>query len=124
MSEFSKNKEAAWYFIQWATGTENTTFGAVNADLVDPVRDSVWGVTAFQDRLEKSYPGYLNQFQKSIGQSKIYFTPQQLFPEFTTDWAAMLQQMYSKRDPGRRGPGQAGPGPRAEAALRRPVVAS
>ena len=68
-------------------------FGAVNADLVDPVRDSVWDVKAFQDRLEKSYPGYLNQFQKSIGQSKIYFTPQPLFSEFTTDWAAMLQQM-------------------------------
>ena len=28
MSEFSKMKEAAWFFIQWATGTENTTFGA------------------------------------------------------------------------------------------------
>jgi len=99
MSEFSKQKEAGWYFIQWATGTENTTFGAVNADLVDPVRDSVWGVQAFQARLEKAYPGYLNQFQKSIGQSKIYFTPQQLFPEFTTDWAAMLQQMFSKEIP-------------------------
>ncbi len=124
MSEFSKNKEAAWYFIQWATGTENTAFGAVNADLVDPVRDSVWRLQAFQTRLEKSYPGYLNQFQQSIGQSQIYFTPQQLFPEFTTDWAAMLQQMYSKQDPDRRGPGQAGPGPGAKASLRRPVVAS
>ena len=99
MSEFSKMKEAAWFFIQWATGTENTTFGAVNADLVDPVRDSVWKVPEFQARLEKSYPGYLNQFQKSIGQSRIYFTPQQLFPEFTTDWAAMLQQMYAKQIP-------------------------
>jgi len=99
MSEFSKMKEAAWFFIQWATGTENCTFGAVNADLVDPVRDSVWKVPEFQARLEKTYPGYLNQFQKSIGQSRIYFTPQQLFPEFTTDWAAMLQQMYSKEIP-------------------------
>lgn len=99
MSEFSKMKDAAWYFIQWATGTENTTFGAVNADLVDPVRDSVWKVPEFQTRLEKSYPGYLNQFQKSIGQSRIYFTPQQLFPEFTTDWAAMLQQMHAKQIP-------------------------
>ena len=99
MSEFSKMKEAAWFFIQWATGTQNTTFGAVNADLVDPVRDSVWKVPEFQARLEKSYPGYLNQFQKSIGQSRIYYTPQQLCPEFTTDWAAMLQQMYAKQIP-------------------------
>ncbi|HET6438987.1 MAG TPA: extracellular solute-binding protein [Anaeromyxobacter sp.] len=98
MSAFSKNKEAAWYFIQWATGTQNTSFGALNADLVDPVRDSVWQIPEFQTRLEK-FPGYLNQYQKSIGQSQIYFTPQQLFPEFTTDWAAMLQQMYSKEIP-------------------------
>src|ERR1700704_5631058 len=61
MSEFCKMKEAAWFFIQWASGTQNTTFGAVNADLVDPVRDSVWKVPEFQARLEKSYPGYLNQ---------------------------------------------------------------
>lgn len=99
MSEFSRNKEAAWFFIQWATGTENTTFGAVNADLVDPVRDSVWQVPEFQARLEKGYPGYLNQFQKSIGRSQIYFTPHRLFPELTTDWAAMLQQMSSNQIP-------------------------
>jgi len=98
MSEFSKNKEAAWFFLQWATGTENTTFGCLHGDLIDPVRDSTWQVPEFQTRLQ-GYPGYLDQYQKSIGQSKIYFTPQQLFPEFTTDWAAMLQRMYSKEIP-------------------------
>jgi multiple sugar transport system substrate-binding protein len=99
MSEFSKNKEAAWYFIQWATGTPNTTFGATKADLVNPVRDSVWANADFQARLEKSYPGYLNQYKQSIGGSRIYFTPQQLFPEFTTDWAVALQQMYANQVP-------------------------
>jgi len=99
MSEFSKMKEAAWYFIQWASGTPNTTFGATKGDLVNPVRKSVLDNPDFQARLEKSYPGYLKQFQASIATSKIYFTPQQLFPEFTTDWASMLQQMHANQIP-------------------------
>jgi len=99
MSEFSKQKEAAWYFMQWATGTDNTTFGATKGDLVNPIRKSVWANPEFQQRLEKSYPGYLKQYQDSIANSKIHFTPQQLFPEFTTEWAAMLQQMYGGQVP-------------------------
>ena len=99
MSEFSKQKEAAWYFIQWATGTPNTTFGATKGDLVNPVRKSVLDNPDFQTRLEKDYSGYLTQFKASVATSKIYFTPQQLFPEFTTDWASMLQQMYANQIP-------------------------
>ena len=99
MSEFSNQKEAAWFFMQWATGTDNTTFGAVNADLVNPIRKSVWANPDFQQRLEKSYPGYLKQYQASIEGASIYFTPQQLFPDFTTEWAATLQQMYGGQVP-------------------------
>lgn len=73
---------------------QNTTFGATKGDLVNPIRKSVWANPEFQQRLEKSYPGYLKQYQDSIANSKIHFTPQQLFPEFTTEWAAMLQQMH------------------------------
>ena len=94
MSEFSKQKEAAWYFMQWATGTQNTTFGATKGDLVNPIRKSVWANPEFKDRLEKSYPGYLAQYQAAVEGAKIYFTPQQLFPEFTTEWASSLQQMF------------------------------
>lgn len=94
MSEFSKQKEAAWFFMQWATGTQNTTFGATKGDLVNPIRKSVWANPEFKDRLEKSYPGYLAQYQASVEGAKIYFTPQQLFPEFTTEWASSLQQMF------------------------------
>ncbi|KAB7553175.1 extracellular solute-binding protein [Verminephrobacter sp. Larva24] len=94
MSEFSKQKEAAWFLLQWATGTQNTTFGATQGDLVNPVRKSVWENAQFKERLDKSYPGYLRQYQASVEGAKIYFTPQQLFPEFTTEWASMLQQMY------------------------------
>ncbi|MCW5222219.1 extracellular solute-binding protein [Verminephrobacter aporrectodeae subsp. tuberculatae] len=94
MSAFSKQKEAAWFLLQWATGTQNTTFGATRGDLVNPVRKSVWENADFKARLDKSYPGYLKQYLASVEGAKIYFTPQQLFPEFTTDWASTLQQMY------------------------------
>jgi len=99
MSEFSKQKDAAWYFMQWATATQNTTFGATKGDLVNPIRKSVWANPDFQQRLDKSYPGYLKQYQASVEGAKVYFTPQQLFPEFTTDWASTLQQMYGGKLP-------------------------
>ena len=51
-------------------------------------------------RIEKSYPGYLEQFEASAPGSKIYFTPQPLFFEaVTTEWAATLQQMVAKEVP-------------------------
>ena len=53
MSEFSKQKEAAWFFMQWATGTQNTTFGATKGDLVNPIRKSVWANPEFKDRQQR-----------------------------------------------------------------------
>lgn len=97
MSQFSGQKEAAWYFMQWCTGVQNGVYGCTKGDLVDPTRKSLWANTEFQGRLEKDFPGYLKSYQENITNARIYFTPQQLFPEMTTDWAAALQQMYSKQ---------------------------
>ena len=99
MNEFSREKDAGWYFMQWASGTEHTTFGATAADLVNPVRQSVWDNSEFQERLEESYPGYLAQYQASADGSKIYFTPQPLFFNLTTEWAASLQRMHANEVP-------------------------
>jgi multiple sugar transport system substrate-binding protein len=99
MSEFSSQKEAAWLFMQWASGTDHALFGARERDFVNPVRQSVWDDEAFQDRIAKSYPGYLEQFQESAPGSKIYFTPQPLFVNLTTEWASMLQQMVGNEVP-------------------------
>src|SRR6185436_9055921 len=78
LSSFSKQKDAAWYFIQWATSTEHEEFRA---------------------RIDKSYPGYLNQYEKSSEGSKIYFTAQPLFFDLTTQWAETLQKMVAKQVP-------------------------
>lgn len=96
MSSFSKQKEAAWLFMQWAASTEHDLFGARKMDFVNPVRASVWKDSEFRDRIGKSYPGYLEQHDVSAPGAKIYFTAQPLFFDLTTEWAASLQKMVAK----------------------------
>ena len=95
MSEFSRKKDAAWLFMQWASSREHGLFGARSKDFVNPVRSSVFNDAAFRGRIAKNYPGYLEQYEASEPRGKIYFTPQQLFPVLTTEWAASLQQMVA-----------------------------
>jgi multiple sugar transport system substrate-binding protein len=99
MSNFSRKKDAAWTFMQWASGPEMTLFGARKKDLVNPVRNSVWKDPDFRDRIARSYPGYMEQYDKTTSNAKIYFTPQPLFFNVTTDWAAALQRMVAKQVP-------------------------
>jgi multiple sugar transport system substrate-binding protein len=96
MSSFSKQKDAAWYFMQWASSMEHDLFGARKMDFVNPVRTSVWKDQEFRDRIAKSYPGYLEQFDASSPGAKIYFTAQPLFFDVTTQWAETLQKMVAK----------------------------
>lgn len=99
MSNFSQKKDATWNFLQWATGTDHCLFGARKKDLVNPVRESVWKDQEFRDRIAKSYPGYMEQYETTSPDAKIYFTPQPLFFNVTTEWAATLQQMVAKQVP-------------------------
>lgn len=99
MSSYSKRKDAAWLFMQWASGVEHALFGAREKDFVNPVRSSVWSDEAFLKRMNDSYPGYVDQYEKSAPGSKIYFTPQPLFFDLTTEWAATLQSMVANQIP-------------------------
>ena len=76
-------------------------------DFVNPVRASVWKDAEFRSRIAKSYPGYLEQYEASAPGAKIYFTPQPLFFDVTTQWAAALQKMVAKEVPVDEGPGPA-----------------
>jgi multiple sugar transport system substrate-binding protein len=93
MNAFGKQPDAAWSFIQWASGSEHGLFGARKMDFVNPARQVVWDDPEFQQRIEKSYSGYLEQYKASAPGAKIYFTPQPLFFNLTTDWAVALQKM-------------------------------
>lgn len=99
MSQFSKQKDPAWYFLQWATGADHGKFGATKMDFVNPVRKSVWDNADFRNRINKSYPGYVEQHDVSAPGAKIYFTAQPLFFDLTTEWAATLQKMVAKQVP-------------------------
>ena len=99
MSNFSRQKEAAWYLMQWASGMEHGMFGARKMDFVNPVRSSVWADSEFRERIGKSYPGYVEQFDVSAPGSKIYFTAQPLFENLTTEWSSSLQKMVAKEIP-------------------------
>jgi multiple sugar transport system substrate-binding protein len=99
LSSWSKRKDAAWLFMQWASSQEHDLFGARKMDFVNPVRASVWKDSEFRDRIAKSYPGYLEQHDASAPGAKIYFTAQPLFFDLTTEWAATLQKMVAKEVP-------------------------
>ena len=62
---------------------------------MNPVRQSVWADERFRQRMGVSYPGYVNQDQASAPGAQIYFTPQPLFFDLTTKWAATLQEMVA-----------------------------
>ncbi|MFC6489386.1 ABC transporter substrate-binding protein [Nitratireductor sp. GCM10026969] len=99
MSEFSRDKDATWNFLQWASGPEHALFGAREMDFVNPVRASVWEDEMFRERLNESYPGYVEQFEVSAPGASIKFTPQPLFFDLTTEWAATLQRMVANEVP-------------------------
>ena len=99
MANASKKKDAAWYFMQWASGTEHALFGATKMDFVNPVRKSVWANNMFRERLDKNYLGYVEMHDVSAPGAKIYFTAQPLFFDLTTEWASTLQKMVAKEVP-------------------------
>jgi len=98
MNAGSKNKDAAWYFLQWATGKDFLTTAAVDYTFVNPVRQSIWENPDFLAKFD-TQTGYLETFQTIMaGDAKIQFTPQPLFFETTTEWAQALQDIYAGAD--------------------------
>lgn len=96
MNSMSKNKHAAWLFMQWATGKEAMSKAVQGGIYADPVRKSVFdGV--FKDQVADQ-AGYLETFETVIEQSKIQFTPQKKFFDTTQNWASALQDIYGGDD--------------------------
>ncbi|GAA0806096.1 ABC transporter substrate-binding protein [Spirilliplanes yamanashiensis] len=95
MNAASKQKLAAWLFIQWATGKEAMS-NATKSAFADPTRKSVFD-GSFKQTLG-GFPGYLETFEKVVDQTKIQFTPQTKFFETTEDWAVALQDIYAGQD--------------------------
>jgi multiple sugar transport system substrate-binding protein len=98
MNSGSTKKDATWLFLQWATGKDFLTTGAVDYSMVNPVRQSVWDNADFQAKMAEQ-TDYLETFQTiASNDMKIQFTPQPLFFETTTEWAQALQDIYAGAD--------------------------
>lgn len=96
MNSASKNKLAAWLFIQWATGKQAMAKAVKQGAFADPTRESVFNGT-FKQTLGR-FPGYLDTFERVIDQTRIQFTPQKQFFDTTESWAVALQQIYGGGD--------------------------
>ena len=99
MNSSSKNKTAAWLFMQYFTGPEHVKWAAINAKLVNPARQFIWDDPEFKQKLA-GIPGYYETFQSQIKDTSVKFTPQPYFIQSTTEWAATLQKIVlSGEDP-------------------------
>lgn len=97
MNANSKNKEAAWWFLQWATSKKHLQYAATKQQHIDAVRQSVATSGAYKDRLATA-TNFVETFEQVIEDTKIQFTPQKNFFDATTSWAAALQQIYGGAD--------------------------
>jgi len=96
MSSFSNNKDASWYFMQWATSKKHLQWSAINKSMADPIRQSIWSDSSFQNSVKSKGPeNYVESFHATQPNARIYFTPEPLFFNVATTWAATLQTIYS-----------------------------
>ena len=80
--------------MQWATAP--TTCCSARARWTWSTRSAKASGTIRSSRPRSaSIRGYLEQYTKSAPHAQIYFTPQPLFFNVTTDWAAALQRMVA-----------------------------
>lgn len=96
MNATSPNKEAAWYFMQWATSKENDLRDATSR--MNPVRQSTWENEDFLAEVEAAFPTYIDTFMFTIENCSVLFTPQARMVERNTAWAVALQEMYGGAD--------------------------
>jgi multiple sugar transport system substrate-binding protein len=94
MNANSKNKEAAWLFLQYFTGKDFLEYASVTGNNMDPVRTSVWNSNGFKQKMA-SQEGYIDTFNKTAPNTTVLFTPQPAFFQTTYDWAETLQNMVA-----------------------------
>ena len=95
MNAFSKNKDAAWLFLQYFTSPEFMLFSGTDGACADSPRASVAESEAYTSVVGKSH-GYLEALEVLLPNATIQFTPQPYFFETTTEWAATLQDLVEE----------------------------
>ena len=92
MNAYSKNKDAAWYFLQYFTTPEFMLYSGTEGACTDTPRTSVMNSKEYKD-IVGTAEGYLQTFAEVSTNASIFFTPQPYFFETTTMWAEVLQDL-------------------------------
>jgi multiple sugar transport system substrate-binding protein len=98
INNYSKNKEAAWMFMQYFTTKDYLLWAAMNAKQFDPVRASVMNAPEFVAFMSKN-EGYKESFDATIKNTAIHYIPQPYFAECGTEWAATIQDIVAGQYP-------------------------
>ena len=101
LNSASKNKEAAWYFIQWATGKDLVLKGALDGKMINPIRQSVWDDPKWKAyATQPTFNNYYDTFYSTIPFTSLLFTPRAGFGAAINEWAATLQDVVTgNKDP-------------------------
>ncbi|MEF9916028.1 MAG: sugar ABC transporter substrate-binding protein [Lachnospiraceae bacterium] len=94
MNADSKNKDAAWYFLQYFTSKDFMSYSATDGACADCPRTSIAESDEYKNIVGAS-TGYLEALDELLPNATIQFTPQPYFFECTTEWAATLQDLVT-----------------------------
>lgn len=92
MNADSKNKDAAWYFIQYFTSPDYMLYAGTDGASPDTPRTSVMESEEYKN-IVGSADNYLESIDILSKNATIQFTPQPYFFECTTKWAETLQDL-------------------------------
>ncbi len=92
MSRNSKEKNAAWLFMQYFTGYDQLYKSASVFKNGDMPRQSIWEDEVYRSQLSQN-EGYIESFEATIDHASILFTPHSQFFETATIWAEYIQKM-------------------------------
>ena len=94
MNADSKNKDAAWYFIQYFSNKEFMQWSGTEGACADTPRQSVMDSDGYKEIVGKA-DNYLEAINALSPNATIQFTPQPYFFECTTTWAETLQDLVT-----------------------------
>jgi len=98
MSKATKNKEAAWYFIQWATSQRTLLNATVEFRNYNPSRASVMNDPRTQKVLGSWGNGaYVKTVQENLKTARVAWVPNPERGRLGDIWARALHEIYFKR---------------------------
>src|SRR5262245_34086004 len=98
ISNATKNKEAAWLFVQWATAPRTLLNATVNFRNYNPSRMSVTNDPRVQEIMASWGGGsYLKTVAKNLETAKVAWVPQSERTRVGDIWARALHEVYFQR---------------------------